>query len=54
MRVKFEILADDTVDEIDSDFDGAEYIKVKRDGDKLIVIVTTPINVMDLENGNIY
>ena len=54
MRVKFEILADDTVDEIDSDFDGSEYIKVTRDGDKLIIIVTTPISIMDLENGNIY
>jgi len=54
MRVKFEILSDDTVGETDSDFDGDEYIKVTRDGDKLIVIVTTPISTMDLENGNIY
>ena len=43
MRVKFNIEDDDLVTNVDSDYDGTEYISVVRERDKLIVIV----NVID-------
>jgi len=55
MRVKFEISSDDQIENINSDYDGTEYISVVRSGDRLIVIV----NVIDemessiKENGDI-
>lgn len=52
MRVKFEILSDDSVDEVDSDYDGREYIKVKREDNKLIVVVTVPLE--EIQNGDLY
>lgn len=52
MRVKFEILADDSVSEVDSDYDGKEYIKVKKEDNKLIVVVTVPLE--EIQNGDLY
>lgn len=45
MRVIFEILADDTFNVLESDANGEEFIKIKRDGDKLILLVDTPQEV---------
>ena len=43
MRVKFEISSDDQIQNVNSDYDGTEYISVVRSGDRLIVTV----NVID-------
>ena len=42
MRVKFEILADDTLNILESDANGEEFIKITRQGDKLILLVDAP------------
>ena len=42
MRVKFEILADDTFNVLESDANGEEFIKITRDGNKLILLVDAP------------
>ena len=47
MRVKFEIDSDNQVNNIDSDYDGKEYIKVTKVDDKLVVIVTVPLTEID-------
>ena len=42
MRIKFEILADDTFNILESDANGEEFIKITRDGNKLILLVDAP------------
>lgn len=52
MRVKFGILADDTFNVLESDANGEEFIKITRDGNKLVLLVDAPQEV-DIY-GNIY
>lgn len=54
MRVKFNIEDDDSVTNVDSDFDGGEYIKIKRVDGKLVVVVTIPWNQAEIIDGGIY
>jgi len=42
MRVKFEILSDDTLNILESDANGEEFIKITRDGNKLVLLVDAP------------
>tara|TARA_Y100001937_G_C7123548_1_gene333811 strand:- start:2482 stop:2646 length:165 start_codon:yes stop_codon:yes gene_type:complete len=50
MRLKFEILSDDSINVLESDFNGEEFIKITRENNKLILLVDAPEQV-DIYDG---